>query len=150
MRPDTWVMLGVAVWGLASAGAAQSVTIQGVRPSAVVQRLQARLPERFVLRASDDKSALFVLDQGMMAQRNGPLRGMMVPVVIELRVRFKDKKDGLLVTAAQEIVGGAGQAMEFRQPVQSPGERAKLQTLLDAVREDLTTPAAPPDSGSGA
>jgi hypothetical protein len=71
-------------------------------------------------------------------------------VVIELRIRFKQRKDGLFVTAAEEIVGAGGQAFEFRRPVQSPAERASLQRLLDAVRDDLAGPPPLPDSGGSA
>ena len=150
MRYHTLALLATFVLGAPGRPEAQSVTIPGASPRAVVARAQVRLPERFVLRSSDEKSALFVLDQGLVPQRGGPLAGTAVPVAIELRIRFKQKKDGLFVTAAEEIVGAGGQAFEFRRPVQSPAERATLQRLLDAVRDDLAGPPAQADSGGSA
>src|SRR2546422_9462012 len=87
---------------------AQGVVIHRAAPSAVVERLRAKLlPQGFALESANDKSALFTLDRGTVAQQGNPLVPF-VHVVLELQFRFKQKSDDLSVTAKEEAVGERG------------------------------------------
>jgi len=125
---------------------AQGVIIRGATPAEVVAVLNADLqPQGFALVKADDKTALFTLDRGMVAQQGG--RGA-VHVILELRFRFKAKSEGLQVTASEEVVGGAGTTLEYRKPVESRVERQNLQRLLDKAREGLEARPASGDSAA--
>ena len=79
---------------IGSKASAQKVTIHGAKPDQVVDHLKARLvPQGFVLESADNKNALFVLDRGMVSQRNSAVP--VAHIFIELQVRFKQKADAL-------------------------------------------------------
>ena len=121
-------------------GQAQEVTIHHATSEAVIGQLKAQLaPQGFVLEDSSAKSALFVLDRGMVTQgATAP-----VPVVhvwIELQLKFKPKGEDLRVMANEEVVGNRKSRLEFRKPADS--DRPNVQKLLDAVRTSLETASA--------
>jgi len=126
--------------------AAQQVIIKGASPSDVVQAIHQRISgQGFRLEDSTKKQALFSLDRGLVSQTSGSMV-QSVPVVLELRVRFKQKPDGLQVDADEEVVGARGnRQFEFRKPVRTTAERETMQRLLEAVKADLE---ARPDSAN--
>jgi len=119
--------------------ASQGVVIAGGTPSAVVEALKAQLlPQGFQLVSVDDKSALFALDRGMVQQQGSRMEsGALVHIVLEFTARFKQKAEGLQVTASEEVVGNPRSRLQFRKPVESYEERHNMQTLLDAIKTDL-------------
>jgi len=111
-----------------------------------MEHLKARLlPQGFVLESANAKNALFTLDRGLVSQR-GNSQVPVAHIVIELQVRFKQKKEGLSVALNEDVVGERGRPLEFRRPAVS--ERGQLQQLLDAIRAELQ--AAPSDSAARA
>jgi hypothetical protein len=125
---------------------AQQVLIPGASPDTVMEHLKARLlPQGFVLESANAKNALFTLDRGLVSQR-GNSQVPVAHIVIELQVRFKQKKEGLSVALNEDVVGERGRPLEFRRPAVS--ERGQLQQLLDAIRAELQ--AAPSDSAARA
>jgi hypothetical protein len=123
---------------------AQQVLIRGGTPAAVVEHLKTQLlPQGFVLESASNKNALFTLDRGLVAQQGNPTIPV-VHVVIEFQVRFKQKPDGLSVTAKEEVVGERGRPLEFRKPADS--ERGTVQRLLDAVRAEIEVTMPPSDT----
>ena len=131
------VHLGAHAW-------AQGVVIRNTTPAVVTDRLKTELlPQGFKLERANEKSALFTLDRGMVAQQGSSVvRGGLVHVVLELQVRFKQKAEGLVVTATEEAVGDRSSPLGFRKPVESRVERDNLQRLLDMIRADLEAAAA--------
>jgi hypothetical protein len=114
---------------------AQQVIIHNATPAAVVGQANTQLaPQGFVLEDSSAKSALFVLDRGLVTQgANAP-----VPVVhiwIELQFRFRLKGSELRVDANEEVVGNRKSRLEFRKPADS--DRPNVQRLLDSIRTNL-------------
>jgi len=132
---------------LAEPAYAQAVTIPNTTPGAVVEALKVELlPQGFEFVRANDKSALFTLDRGMVQQQgNQMVRGALVHIVLEFTVRFKQKDDGLQVTANEEIVGNPRSSTQFRKPVESRGERDNMQRLLDNVRTALESRPAGAD-----
>jgi hypothetical protein len=123
---------------------AQEVVIHGAAPAAVVEELKAELlPQNLTLDYAGDDHALFLLDRGIVAQRDNRLP--VVHVTIEFQFHFKKKADGLHVTAAEEAVGQRGRPLEFRKPVDSA--RDNLQAILEQVRSRVEA-AAPKDSAA--
>ena len=111
---------------------AQNVAIRHATPDSVVAVLKADLlPQGFKFVNADKNNALFTLDRGMVAQRNGST----VHVTLELHAHFKQQSDGLLVNLYEEVVGESGTAAyEFRRPVENQRERDNLQRLLDGEK----------------
>ena len=127
-----------------SDGGAQQVTIRGATPPMVVDNLKARLlPHGYVLESVNDKSALFTLDRGMVSQR-GNAAVPVAHIVIELQVRFKQKANGLSVTAMEDVVGERGRPLEFRRPAIS--DRETVQRMLEAVRAEIEAQSPGNDS----
>ena len=129
----------LSLLGLPQAANAQGVTIARATPADVVEALKAQLlPQGFQFVRANDKSALFALDRGMVAQQgNEMVRGAMVHIVLEFTARFKQKQQGLQVSASEEIVGNPRSSFQFRKPVVSQAERNTMQQLLDTIRADL-------------
>src|SRR6266478_4478792 len=79
---------------------AQQVVIRSVDLPAVVQKLSTQLePQNYTLATSDTKKAVFT--------RAAPVAGRAVPfdqAVDQLIFRFKQKGDGVVVAASEEIV----------------------------------------------
>ena len=127
---------------------AQGVVIAGATPQDVVEALKAELvPQGFQLIKANDKSALFALDRGMVAQQgNQMVRGALVHIILEFTVRFKQKEQGLQVTASEEVVGNPRSSAQFRKPVESQGERDNMQHILDMIRANLEARKPRPDS----
>ena len=120
-------------------GGAQAVDIPKGDPAAVVAVLKTQLATQgFTLDHSSKKEAVFSLDRGNVVQNNG----MVVHVHLEMRTLFKQNKtaDTLHVMASEEAVGQATQGMDFRKPIDSPADVAKLQNLLDYVKTQVMTP----------
>lgn len=108
--------------------AAQKVVIKGATPSDVVRAVNTELASQgFKLEDSTKSEARFALERGLVNQTTS--NGVQsAPVVLELYLRFKQKSDGLEVTAYEEVVGARGQgSMEFRKPVRSRPEVAGMQ-----------------------
>ena len=101
----------------------------------MVRQVKTRLAAQgFVLEDSSAKSALFVLDRGLVTQgATAPIP--VVHIWIELQLKFKEKGDDLRVMATEEVVGNRKSRLEFRKPADS--DRPNVQKLLDAVRTDL-------------
>ena len=116
-------------------GQAQEVTIHHATPGAVVGQVKTQLAAQgFVLEDSSAKSALFVLDRGLVTQgANAPIP--VVHIWIELQFKFKEKGDDLRVMANEEVVGNRKSRLEFRRPADS--DRPNVQKLLDTVRTSL-------------
>lgn len=114
---------------------AQEVTIHGATPATVVGQANTQLaPQGFVLEDSSAKSALFVLDRGLVTQgANAPIP--VVHIWIELQFRFREKGNALRVTASEEVVGNRKNSLEFRKPADS--DRPNVQRLLDTIRTNL-------------
>jgi len=132
--------LAVMLLGLAEVAAAQGVVIARVTPAAVVEALKGELlPQGFQMVHSDEKGALFALDRGMVQQQgtSGPVGGSVVHIVLEFSVRFKQKEEGLQVTAREEVVGNPRSSIQFRKPVESQAERNNMQRLLESIRDSL-------------
>ena len=129
------VTLLLAVVFLPRHGQAQEVTIHHASSGAVVRQVKTRLAAQgFVLEDSSAKSALFVLDRGLVTQgATAPIP--VVHIWIELQLKFKEKGDDLRVMATEEVVGNRKSRLEFRKPADS--DRPNVQKLLDAVRTDL-------------
>lgn len=126
----------VAWVGFSTAADAQGVVIPGATPAAVVTALKAQLlPQGFQFVRGDDKGALFALDRGIVQQQDQRVGA--AHIVLEFSVRFKQKDDGLQVTAREEVVGNPRSSVQFRKPVESQAERNSMQRLLDAVRADI-------------
>ena len=149
MIPKTLVALATCLF-VATPVASQGVVIAGGTPSAVVDGLKAQLlPQGFQLVSANDKSALFALDRGMVQQQgNQMVRGALIHIVLEFTARFKQKDQGLQVTASEEVVGNPGSRLQFRKPVESYEERQSMQQLLDAIKTDLEAHRSPKDSTS--
>ena len=82
-----------------------------------------------------------------MVQQSGPVP--IVHIVIELRVRYKVKSEGLEVSASEEAVGATGsRSYDFRKPVNSLAELGNLQRLLDKVRVELEARPSLADSAA--
>jgi hypothetical protein len=129
--------------GVTEAAGAQGVVIARATPAAVVEALKVELlPQGFQLVRANEKTALFTLDRGMVMQEGSGFRGSLVHIVLEFTVRFKQKNEGLQVTASEEVVGNPGSRIGFRRPVESRTERDNMQKLLDSVRDSLE--ARPP------
>ncbi len=128
------VLLSLPQWVVA-----QGVTIARATPADVVEALKIQLlPQGFQFVSASDKNALFALDRGMVAQQGTEMvRGAMVHIVLEFTARFKQKKEGLQVTASEEVVGNPRSSLQFRKPVVSQAERNSMQQLLDTIRADL-------------
>jgi hypothetical protein len=111
------------------------VTIHGATPEAVVGQANTQLAKQgFVLEDSSAKSALFVLDRGLVTQgANAPIP--VVHIWIELQFRFREKGNDLRVDANEEVVGNRKSRLEFRKPADS--DRPNVQRLLDAIRTSL-------------
>ena len=123
---------------------AQRVVIRRGTPAHVVDLLKSELiPQRFVLVSANEKAALFTLDRGLVTQRGGAGNAQ---VVLELRIRFKVRNDGLEVTAAEEVATTTFPLT--RQPVRSPKEIENLQRLLDRIRTSIDESATPSDSAT--
>ncbi len=149
MIPKTLVALAMCLF-IASSVASQGVVITGGTPSAVVEGLKAQLlPQGFQLVSANDKSVLFALDRGMVQQQgNQMVRGALVHIVLEFTARFKQKDQGLQVTASEEVVGNPRSRLQFRKPVESYEERQSMQKLLDAIKADLEAHPSPKVSTS--
>jgi hypothetical protein len=119
--------------------AAQGVVIARATPAAVLDALKAELvPQGFQVVHADEKSALFALDRGMVAQQGTePMTSGMVHIVLEFTALFKQKKEGLQVTAREEVVGNPRSPIQFRKPVESQAERNNMQHLLESIRDSL-------------
>src|SRR5712692_189356 len=121
---------------------AQSVVIRGGAPAAVVDLLRADLQlQGFKFVSADEKGALLTLDRGVVVQEGG--RGTS-HVILELRVEFKTKPQGLEVTAYEEVTDVLFPSS--RKTVRSLAERNNLQRLLDSIRTALEAKSAPRDS----
>lgn len=134
-----FAVASLVLMALPHTGSGQGVVIARATPTDVVEALKTQLlPQGFQFVRGNDKSALFTLDRGMVAQQgNQMVRGAMVHIVLEFTARFKQKKEGLQVTASEEVVGNPRSSVGFRKPVVSQAERDIMQQLLDAVRVDL-------------
>ena len=134
------ITLLTALAGMTPAvGATQAVDIPKGDPAVVVTALKAQLATQgFTLDHASKKEAVFSLDRGNVVQNNG----MVVHGHLEMHTWFKQIKntDTLHVTATEEAVGQATQGMDFRRPIDSPADVAKLQNLLDFVRTQVMTP----------
>ena len=119
---------------LPSSARSQAVSIPNVDPPAVVSVLKADLaPLGFTLDHSGKKDAVFRLDRGNQIQNNG----MVVHVHLEVHTWFKKQADTLVVTAGEEAVGEATQGMDFRKPVDTPSDVARLQQMLETVKSEV-------------
>ena len=129
----------LALLSLPQSALAQSVTIAKATPVDVVEALKMQLlPQGFQFVSANERSALFALDRGMVPQQgNQIVRGAILHVVLEFTARFKQKKEGLQVTASEEVVGDPRSSVQFRKPVESEAERRSMQQLLDTIRADL-------------
>ena len=118
--------------------AAQKVLIRGATRTDVVREVNNQLSDQgFKLEDTTKSEARWGLDRGLVSQTSGGVVSS-VPVVLELHVRFKDKQDGLEVTADEEVVGSRGRGtMEFRKPVRATAERESMQQLLDIIKTTL-------------
>ena len=144
IHPHSRALWPLAYLLLTTRAGAQQVVIRSATPAAVVEHLRTQLlPQGFKLESTNNKNALFTLDRGLVAQRGNPAVPV-VHVVIELQFRFKQKADGLSVTANEEAVGERGRPLEFRKPVES--EHDNLQRLLEAVRAELEAAVPPSDT----
>ena len=136
-RQLSFTLWAVLLVGTAESTLAQKVIVRQGTPSAVLELLKSELlPQRFELESANAKRALFTLDRGLRSQRREALV-QVVPVTLELHVRFKQKADGWEVQLWAELVGDRGKRYEFRQRVQSPEELHKMQVLLDNIRDTL-------------
>jgi len=130
----------IILLGVVEVAAAQGVVIARATPGAVVEALKGELlPQGFQLVHADEKGALFALDRGMVQQQgtSGPTGGSLVHIVLEFGVRFKQKQEGLQVTAREEVVGNPRSRLQFRKPVESQAELKNMQQLLDSIRNSL-------------
>jgi len=149
MNPRTVATIALLI-GTPYSLLAQGVVITGGTPSAVVDALKGQLqPQGFQLVRADEKSALFSLDRGMVPQQGSrAVQGALVHVVLEFTARFKQKDQGLQVTASEEVVGNPRSSTQFRKPVESPLERQNMQRLLDAVRAEIQSRQSARDSAT--
>jgi hypothetical protein len=124
--------------------AAQKVLIHGATRADVVREVNNQLSDQgFKLEDTTKSEARWGFDRGLVSQTSGGV-AQSVPIVLELHMRFKDKQDGLEVTADEEVVGYRGRgSMEFRKPVRSTQERASMQQLLDIVKTSLEARRSP-------
>ena len=124
--------------------AAQKVLIHGATRADVVREVNNQLSDQgFKLEDTTKSEARWGLDRGLVSQTSGGV-AQSVPIVLELHMRFKDKQDGLEVTADEEVVGYRGRgSMEFRKPVRSTQERDSMQQLLDIVKTSLDARRSP-------
>lgn len=138
----------IALWLVtySSALEAQRVLIKGATPAEVVVAINTRIsPQGFRLEDSTQRQALFALDRGLVSQTSGTGLVQAVQVVLELRLRFKQKGDSLQVDASEEAVGARNnRQFEFRKPVRSRAELDAMQTLLEAVKQELETRPSTP------
>lgn len=119
--------------------AAQKVLIRGATRADVVREVNNQLNDQgFKLEDTTKSEARWGLDRGLVSQTSGGVV-QSVPIVLELHLRFKDKQDGLEVTADEEVVGnrGRGGSTEFRKPVHATAERESMQQLLDVIKSTL-------------
>ena len=122
----------------------QKVLIKGATRADVVREVDSQIGSQgFRLEDSTKREARWGMDRGLVNQTAAGGVVQSVPVVLELYVRFKDKPDGLEVTADEEVVGARGQRMEFRKPVQSSQERASMQQLLELVKTNIEARRSP-------
>lgn len=136
-RPLTLSLTALALATIGSRAAAQAVSIPNGDPAAVTAALTTHLAAQgFVVDHAGKKDAVFALDRGNVVQQNN--RGV-VHVHLEVHAWFKRKADTLQVTAAEEAVGAATQGMDFRKPVDSPADVARLQALLETVKQEVST-----------
>jgi hypothetical protein len=146
MRPRSMTPWLFALVLITSQAHAQQVVIQNATPAVVVEHLKTRLlSQGFTLESANNKEAMFTLDRGLVAQQ-GNVSVPTAHIVIELQFRFKQKADKLTVTGNEEVVGERGRPMEFRRPAIS--DRANVQKLLDAVREELEAAMLPADTAA--
>jgi hypothetical protein len=141
-RPTVAVLALCSIVPAALAG--QKVMIKGATSSDVVRAINTELSTQgFKLEDSTKNEARFGLDRGLLNQNTA--NGVQsVPVVLELHLRFKQKEEGLEVTAYEEVVGSRGRgSMEFRKPVRSHEEVAGMQQLLDLIKSDLEARGTP-------
>ena len=144
MRPSSMTLWSFAFILVANDGYAQQVVVQNGTPAVAVEHLKTHLlSQGFTLESANNKEALFTLDRGLVAQQ-GNVSVPTAHIVIELQFRFKQKTDKLTITGNEEVVGERGRPMEFRRPAIS--DRANVQKLLDAVREELEAAGLPGDT----
>ena len=124
--------------------ASQKVLIRGATRADVVREVNDQISSQgFRLEDTTKREARWGLDRGLVNQNAGGNLIQSVPVVLELHLRFKDKPEGLEITADEEVVGARGNRMEFRKPVHSVQERDNLQRLLDLVKTKLEARSSP-------
>lgn len=120
---------------LASTAAAQRATIKQATPGLVTEAAAEYLrPDGFVLTRNDSSQAVFGLNRGRMAQ-HGLYHGMrgnnIFWVVMEVHLQFKQKPEGLEVTAYEDaVVLEDDSALVQRRRVNSHGELDNLRQFL--------------------
>jgi hypothetical protein len=123
--------------------AAQGTLIHLATPAMVTQAIKTDLgAQGFQLIHADEKNVLLTLDRGNVPQQDGTV----AHVTLEFHVEYKQKSDGLVVRAHEELVAVGHGGTDQRKQVDSPRTLGQLQSFLDGVRDEVEAQAAAADS----